>query len=117
MLGPRVGPGSVLGGHGNQRVWMSGVEVWSRRTPKITRLPPRDFDVPKRPIGNSGALLCSSVLWTRDQFFGFFERDSKRGCGEYGTWVSNQLFDIFHGSINVASLRGDNDCVGATVNL
>jgi hypothetical protein len=28
------------------------------RTTKITRLPPRDFDLRKRPIGNSGAFLC-----------------------------------------------------------
>ena len=27
------------------------------RTTKITRLPPRDFDFKKRPIGNSGAFF------------------------------------------------------------
>ena len=36
VKGPRVGPGSVMVGHGNQRVWMSGVGVWSRRTLAIT---------------------------------------------------------------------------------
>ena len=36
MLGPRVDPGSELGGHGNQRVWMSGVGVRSRRTTTMT---------------------------------------------------------------------------------
>jgi hypothetical protein len=29
-----------------------------RITAKITRLPPRDFDLRKRPIGNSGAFFC-----------------------------------------------------------
>ncbi len=32
-----------------------------RRTPKITRLPPRDFDFRKRPIGNSSAFFCSAL--------------------------------------------------------
>ena len=36
VIGPRVGPGSAFGGPGNQRVWMSGVGVWSRRTPVVT---------------------------------------------------------------------------------
>ena len=36
-----------------------------RRTTKITRLPPRDFDFRKRPIGNSGAFFCSSKPLSR----------------------------------------------------
>jgi len=31
-------------------------------TTKITRLPPRDLDLRKRPIGNSGAFFCSSCF-------------------------------------------------------
>jgi hypothetical protein len=31
-------------------------------TVKITRLPPRDFDLRKRPIGNSGAFFYSSLI-------------------------------------------------------
>jgi len=31
VTGPRVGPGSVLGGQGNQRAWMSGVGAEERR--------------------------------------------------------------------------------------
>jgi hypothetical protein len=39
--------------------------IFKARTLKITRLPPRDFDFRKRPIGNSGAFFCSSAfqLW------------------------------------------------------
>ena len=36
VKGPRVSPGSELGGHGDQREWVSGVGVWSRRTFAIT---------------------------------------------------------------------------------
>ena len=34
-------------------------EGFEQITTKITRLPPRDFNFKKRPIGNSGAFFCS----------------------------------------------------------
>jgi hypothetical protein len=37
----------------------------TRRTTKITRLPPGDFDFRKRPIGNSGAFFGSSKPLSR----------------------------------------------------
>jgi hypothetical protein len=39
------------------RVCKFSVHVLLRITTKITRLPPRDFDFRKRPIGNSGAFF------------------------------------------------------------
>jgi len=57
VKGPRVGPGSVLGGLGNQRVWMSGVGVWSRRTTPFTcRAGCKERDVSKNR--NTGLVKC-----------------------------------------------------------
>jgi hypothetical protein len=55
--------------------------VVSRRTTKITRLPPSDSDFRKRPIGNSGAFFCSAAC------FGAVPSDphheKTRGCGQF----------------------------------
>ena len=37
--------------------------IFSRRTTKITRLPPSDRDFRKRPIGNSGGFFCYPRPW------------------------------------------------------
>jgi hypothetical protein len=39
--------------------------TFCRRTTEITRLPPRDLDLRKRPIGNSGAFFCYPTLIRR----------------------------------------------------
>ena len=60
VKGPRVGPGSALGGQGNQRVWMSGAGVWSRRTAALTGPPPINIDFTNDATGGSAsnALFC-----------------------------------------------------------
>lgn len=43
-----------------QRAETIEAEYTQGRTLTITRLPPRDFDLRKRLIGNSGAFFCSA---------------------------------------------------------
>ena len=57
-----VGSGSELGGHGNQRVWMSGVGVWSRRTLAVTVRRRKIFHFKNAQFRRSGSRHCSPWL-------------------------------------------------------